>query len=208
MFTGPRRHLDGPPFALPRPLDTVAERWWRARPRTRALLGLAGAAIVVVAGVAHAGASPHGPPTDVWIASRDLAVGQLLGRDDVRRTAWPRDLVPDGALREPAGTVRAPLPRGAVITDRHLGDAGLTARLPAGAAAVAIPHDTLPSLPPGTHADLVGHDLDGRAVTLASRAVVLAVDDDAVWVAVDHDVAARVAGAAATGAMAVVVVPP
>lgn len=208
MFTGPRRHLDRPPFALPRPLDVVAERWWRAHPRTRMLLGVAGAVIVVLAGIAHAAAAPHGPPSSVWIATRDLPVGHVLGAGDLQRAMWPQDLVPDGAVTDPAGVIRAPLTRGAVVTDRHVGDDGLTAGLPAGTAAVAVPPDALPPLPPGARLDLVAVDVEGRPVPLVRGAVVLAIDEAAVWLAVDRDAAALVAGAAATGTLGVVVVPP
>jgi hypothetical protein len=207
MLLRTRGHLDGPPLALPPVLDAVAERWWRTRPRTRALLSLGALSVVVLAGVGHAAASPHGPPTGVWLAERDLPVGAAL-EGGVRRASWPQDLVPVDAVTEPTGTLIAPVPRGAVVTTGHVGHGGFAAGLPAGTAAVALPLDALPALTAGARIDLVVADPDGGGVTVASDAVVLGSDEVTVWVAVDRGRAAQVSGAALHGPIGVVVLPP
>lgn len=206
MFANARKDLDGPPFALPPVFDRIAERWWRARPRSRVLLGLTLAVMVLIAGLANAAASPHGPPRTAWVAVRDLTVGHTLGPDDLERTTWPADLVPDGALSEPAGTLVAPLPRGAVATDRHLGDGGPGAGLPPGTAVVPVPVEAVPQLPSGTRLELVAGDrIDGTGQRITGEALVLRTDEAAVWLAVDHDDAATLASAALHGPIGVVV---
>lgn len=207
MFTRLRRDLDGPPFVLPTVLDRAAERWWRARPRTRVLVASCAVALVVVAGIARA-AAPHGPPGVAWVASRDLVVGEVLGPGDLRRTDWPSGLLPDGALSDPHGTLAAPLPRGSIATEQHLSDAGVAAGLPAGTAAVPIPLEVLPELPAGARVDLVAGDLGGGAHVLTTGATVLHADAVAVWLAVDDHTATQVAAAALHGPIGVVVVPP
>jgi hypothetical protein len=202
------RPLDGAPFAAPAILDRAAERWWHLPPRVRALCLIAAVVLTLVAGTLHLTTSPWGAPTTVLVAARDLSVGQPVGPDDVRRADWPASLVPAGAVTEVAGTVLAPVPAGSILTDLHLGDGGLGAALPAGRAAVGLPAELVPDLPPGSTIDLVAPDLDARGVILASRAVVLADDGTQVWVVVDHPEAADVAAAAATGSITVVVVPP
>jgi hypothetical protein len=208
MLPRTRGHLDGPPFALPAMLDALAERWWRTRPRTRTGLSLGAVVLLVMAGVTHAAASPYGPPTAVWIADRDLTIGTVLTADALHRASWPRDLVPDGALQEPIGTLVAPLPRGAVVSDLHVGEGGVAASLPVGYAAVALPPESLPELAPGTRIDLVAADTQGGATTIASDAVLLGSDGTAVWVAVERAAATQVSGAALHGAIGVVVLPP
>lgn len=207
MFPRTRGDLDGPPFALPALLDRVSERWWRARPRARVLLSLSAVVLIVVAGIAHAAAAPHGPPAVAWVASHDLVVGHVLEPGDLERTDWPSGLLPDGALREPRGTLAAPLPRGAVATERHLGDAGVAAGLPDGTVAVPVPLEVLPDLPAGARIDLVASDLGGGAHLLTSGAVVLHTDAVAVWLAVEQQTAPQVAGAALHGPIGVIVVP-
>jgi hypothetical protein len=162
MFPMLRRRLDGPPLALPAVVDRVAERWWGARPRTRALVVVVALTTVVVAGVAHAAASPHGPPTPVLVAARDLPVGHVLAPGDLRRAHWPRDLVPAGATTRLEGTVVGPLPRGAVATDRHVAAAGVAAAIPRGRVAVAVPGELLPDVPAGVRLDAVTADADGQ----------------------------------------------
>jgi hypothetical protein len=203
-----RTWLTGPPFALAAPLDRLAEAWWRATPRTRAALALAGATTLVALGVGQAASSPYGPPITVHVAIRDLAVGEVAGPGDVRRTSWPRDLVPDGAVDGPGGPLRAPLPRGAVLTSAHLGDGGPAAELPAGRVAVPIALDALPVLDPGTRLDLIGLHPDGSVTTLTAAAVVVHVDATDAWLSIDDADAVAVSAAAAAGAIAAVVRPP
>lgn len=196
-------------MAWPRALDALAERWWAARPRTRLVLGLTLALLVVAAGTGHVAATPYGPPTVVLVAARDLDPGASLTDRDLTRRTLPADLVPAGALERPEGVLRAALPEGAVATDRHLGDGGWAAGLPAGRVAVAVPAERLPGLTPGTRARLVGADHDGRATVLGEDAVVLGVEElGSVWFAVDAGDAVAITGAAAVGALAVVVLPP
>jgi hypothetical protein len=193
----------------PRPLDAVAERWWSARPRTRLALGLAALLLVVAAGTGHVAATPYGPPTVVLVAAHDLAPGARLTDADVARRTMPAGLVPAGALTRAEGVLAAALPAGAVATDRHLGDGGWAAGLPEGRVAVAVPAERLPGLTPGTRAQLVGADHDGRATVLGDDAIVLGVEElGSVWFAVDADEAVAITGAAAVGALAVVVLPP
>lgn len=207
MITRPRNHLDGPPLALPAALDRLAERWWRARPRARAALVVTSIAILTLATVARVVASSHEPAAVAWVATRDLGIGDQLGPGDLRRTSVPPSLLPDGAMAEPVGTLVAPLPRGAVATDRHLGDTALASTVPAGRAMVPIPIDALPDVPAGTRLDVVASD-HGTARVVARDALVVQADAVAVWVAVDHADAAALAAATLHGAIGVVVVPP
>jgi hypothetical protein len=203
-----RHRLAGPPFALPPLVDTAAEAWWRARPRTRLATGVTIAILSVLAGIAHAASAPDGPPVGVWIATRDLLPGEMVGAGEVERRSWPADLVPDGALEQPAGTVTATLPRGAVVTDRHLGDLGVVASVPPGRVAVAVPIDQLPSLAVGARVDLVGPGPDGGGALLASGAIVVANDGEAIWVSIAPEASLAVSAAVASATIAAVVLPP
>lgn len=206
MFSNVRKELDGPPFALPPVLDRVAERWWRARPRSRLVVGLAVVVLLVVIGLANAAAAPHGPPSVAWVATRDLRVGDVLGPDELRRTTWPADLLPDGVVSEPSGILVAPLPRGAVATDRHVGDGGPATGLPPGTAVVPVPVDAVPPLPSGARLELVAGDgVGGAGQLITGDALVLRTDEAAVWLAVDHEDAAALASAALHGPIGVVV---
>lgn len=208
MLPRTRHHLTGPPFALPVALDRVAETWWRARPRTRWVLGVVLAALAVLAGVAHTAAAPDGPPTSVWVATRDLLPGEVIAEPDTERRSWPADLVPDGAVPRPSGTVSATLPRGAVVTDRHLGDLGIVTAVAAGRVAVAVPVDQLPALSAGARLDLVGPSPEGGGMLLAVDATVVASDGDDVWLSIDPEAALAVSSAVAANAIAAVVLPP
>ncbi len=173
---------------------------------------MAGALLATVAllaaAIGHAAATPYGPPTTVLVAARDLLPGDVLTDADLRRRTVPRDLVPDGALQRADGVLAAALPSGAIATDRHLGEGGVAASLPAGRVAVAVAADRLPTLTAGSRADLIGADHDGRATTLGRNAIVLAIEAETVWFAVDAGDAVPVTGAAAIGSLAVVVLPP
>ena len=164
--------------------------------------------VLLAAAIGHAAATPYGPPTTVLVATRDLLPGDVLTDADLRRRTVPRDLIPDGALRRADGVLAAALPRGAIATDRHLAEGGVTASLPVGRVAVAVASERLPTLTAGMRADLVGADHDGRATTLGRDAIVLAVEVDTVWFAVGAEEAVDVTGAATIGSLAVVVLPP
>jgi hypothetical protein len=203
------RLLDGAPPVLPPALDRASERWWRTPPRVRALTLLVALALLLVAGTVRLASSPWGPPVPVLVAARDLPLGAPLGPDAIRTTEWPARLVPPGALDTVAGSVAiAPLAEGSVLTDRLVSDGGLGAALPDGTAAVAVPSELVPVLLPGARLDLVGAELDGRGVPLATAATVLTDDGEHVWLAVDHQQAPAAAAAAAAGAVTVVVLPP
>jgi hypothetical protein len=208
MLPRTRHHLTGPPVALPVAFDRVAETWWRARPRTRMLLGVSLVALALMAGLAHAAAAPGGPPTSVWVATRDLLPGEVIAGPDTERRSWPMGLVPDGAVARPTGTVTATLPRGAVVTDRHLGELGIVAAVAPGRVAVAVPVDQLPTLSAGARLDLVGPAPDGGGTLLAVDATVVASDGQDVWLSIDPEAALEVSSAVAGNAIAAVVHPP
>lgn len=208
MLPRTRHRLTGPPFALPVALDRVAETWWRARPRTRLVVGVALTALALLAGLGHAAAAPDGPPTTVWVATRDLLPGEVIAGPDAERRSWPMGLVPDGAVSRPSGTVSATLPRGAVVTDRHLGDHGIVAAVAPGRVAVAVPVDQLPDLSAGARLDLVGPAPDGGGMLLAVDVTVVATDGDDVWLSIDPEAALAVSSAVAANAIAAVVLPP
>jgi hypothetical protein len=208
MFPRTHHRLTGPPFALPVALDRAAEVWWRARPRSRIVASLTLLALTLLAGITHAASAPDGPPVDVWVATRDLLPGEVIDGADTQRRSWPSDLVPDGASERPSGTVTATLPRGAVVTDRHLGDLGIVASVPPGRVAVAVPAEQLPLLATGSGIDLVGPGPDGGGVLLAHDATVVANDGEAVWVAIDPGASLAVSAAVASGTVAAVVLPP
>ncbi len=161
----------------------------------------------MVLAFSHAAATPYGPPTSVWVATRDLPAGHHLTEDDLRRDTWPQSLVPAGALRSPEGRLSSALPHGTVATTGHVADDGIAAGLPDGKAAVAIPSELLPALGIGNQVALVGRDLDGRATVLTSDGQVLAVDEVDAWFAVPVGQAPQVAAAAASGMITVVLIP-
>lgn len=200
--------LDGSPFALPRGLDRLSERWWSLAPRRRFVGILLLVALIVTAGLSHVATTPYGPPATVLIAAHDLGVGHELGPGDVRRTSWPEGLIPDGALTNANGRLAAPLPAGGVLTDRHLASGGVAALLPAGTVAVPLPIEAIPAIEPGQSIDLIGRDVQGAGGVLARDAQVLSVDLADVWVAVRREQAPDVAAAAATGTITIVVVGP
>lgn len=138
------RSLAGPPLRLPRPVDSVAERWSRVRPRLRALVLLAVAVAAgawVQARIAAAEARFGGPPVAVLVAEQDVAVGSV---PVVVRVELPPVAVPPGAVpADPAGAARAPvslaLPRGAILTRAHTDPRGPSAGLPPGQRVVPVP---------------------------------------------------------------------
>jgi hypothetical protein len=200
--------LDGPPFALPRLLDRASEGWWSLSPRWRGVAVVLAAGLLVLLGLAHAAATPYGPPTSVLVAARDLPAGHQLTREDLRRATWPTDLAPEDGLEQAEGRLASALPEGSVATRRHIADDGVAASLPDGASAVPVPIEGLPTLSVGNRVEVVGRDLDGRAIVLAHEGSVVAIDDTDVWLAIPAAQAADVAAAAASGMVTVVVLRP
>jgi Flp pilus assembly protein CpaB len=207
MFPRIRQQLDGPPLAWPPVLDRVAEAWWSAGPRSRAAAVAALTVLVVLAGIAHAAAGGDGPPTTVYVAAHELQPGDTLRAGDVRRRDWPQDLVPDGALERPTGTLRALVQAGAVITAGHLGDDAIAAALSSSQVAVPVPVELAPALVPGSAVDLIGPGPDGRGERLASDARVIGHDAEVVWLGVGADAAVAVSAAVGNGTLAVALRP-
>jgi pilus assembly protein CpaB len=191
----------------------------RAVARRRRLL--AGGLVAGAVAVALPLVAPPPPATvDVVTAARDLVAGVPLGADDLALVALPADLVPTGALttaaaaagRLAAGPVRA----GEPLTDVRLLGAGLldagdevAAPLrvaePATAALVRAGDvvDVLSAAPEGgASADTVAR---GLRVLTAPELDPTAGEGALLVVAADPATAARLAAAAVTGRLSVVV---
>ncbi|MDP9023607.1 MAG: hypothetical protein M3N57_13100, partial [Actinomycetota bacterium] len=98
------------------------------------------------------------------------------------------------------------LPAGNLLTAAHLAAGGLAATLPPGRVAVPV---ALPgvAVTAAQRVDVLTATPDGGGVRLATSARVLSVDGDTVWVEVEREEAAAVAGAGAFGQLTVAVLP-
>lgn len=188
----------------------------RATARHRALLAAGLAAASVAAGLSAV--APGAPPTvPVLAATRDLTAGTLLGPADLFVAQLPPALVPAGALVDATAAagrlVAGPVRRGELLTDVRLLGSGL---LPPGSD-VAVP---VRLAEPATGALVRAGDVvdvlsaaEAGASVVASRLAVLSVPElgDAagegalVVVAASRTVATRLAAAAVTGRLSVVV---
>lgn len=197
-----------------RPLLALRRRprlWWAL---AAALAALVGAAVSGIVRDAEAARAAWGDPVTVVVAVRDLQPGDELDEGDVTLVDRPAALVPSGALRAlPAdATVHSAVFDGEMLLEARLAPAGvrgLAAVLPPGTRGVAVPVEPA-SAPPLVVGDLVdvlvalAPEAAGSGppgFTLASGALVIDVDDLAVTVAVDRDVAPRVAVALGQGAV-------
>lgn len=191
--------------------------WWSAT------LVLAAVTAQVVAGSlarAEDGAARYGATAPVLVATRDVAVGEVLGAGDAERKELPAALVPRGAADVEAlgGTVTARLHAGEVIHGGRVAPGGLSAvaaLLAPGTRGIAVPHgpealtlevgDVVDVL--ATIAELdAGGDLP-PTVVIAADAAVVHVGEAAVTVAVRSEDAARVAYALASGIVTLALVP-
>lgn len=153
-------------------------------------LALAGFAVYMAQGIinqnaaelARARAAAHPIPTvNVFVASKKLAYGDVLTKEDVRMIPWPQDAVPATAFRDP----KALFPEGSnearyllravdqfepILTSNVTKpgeDAGITARLSTGMRAFAVRVDVASGvsgfLRPGDHVDVywTGKSPDG-----------------------------------------------
>jgi Flp pilus assembly protein CpaB len=191
----------------------------RRRPRHRralvAVVAVAcGALVAQVVQRAEEAAAAWGERVPVLVAARDIDGGELLDRGNTRVERRPAPLVPDGALTElPAGArLAAAAYAGEVLRAERLSPAGrsaVSARLPDGTVAVAIPVEpgSAPPLTVGDRVDVLvalapeaaGGGPPGFA--LATDVAVVHVSDAAVTVAVPDATAPRLAVAFGAGAV-------
>ena len=180
----------------------------------------------------HRRAESLGPQRAVIVATRDLAVGQIITAADVRRGTRYASEVPKEAVTSAAGAVGrvviVPVLRNAILFAQHVAPAdrtGLDAVIPLGERAVHVtPHDGFRP-PRGSIVDvLAAFDptvvaVDGpadAAVVVAGAARVLAVDEAAegdgsnagVILLVSETEARTLAFAAATGELTLALTPP
>ncbi len=132
------------------------------------------------------------PDATAWVTTVDIEAGGSLEPGAVTEIDIPAGLLPAGATTaDPAGTrARIDVTAGAILLDTHLSGAGSTnaARTPPGAATIALDR-TSDLFSVGDRVDV--HDqIDGRR--LATRALVVAVTDGDVAVAVDESAVADV----------------
>jgi Flp pilus assembly protein CpaB len=194
--------------------------WRRAVRRARRSVALRWLLVVVAAGaVAVEGArigadataerEAWGTSVDVVVVRRRVAAGDPIRSGDVGLEPWPAALVPDDAVHAvPGGAVAsAALVPGEALVSSRVAPAGIgpvAARVPAGWRAVAVPTSASglgPPAPPlevGDRVDLLAPD------PVAVAAVVVAVDDSSVTVAVPADDATAVAEALAATVVTVV----
>ena len=195
-------------------LDSLAERrgvWWAAA----VVLAVASAAVVVRAtGDADAARRRWGSTRAVAVAVAPIDAGIAIDASAVAVRDVPAGLVPDGALGTvPDGRVAlAPIVAGEVLVEARLAPAGLSgpaALVPPGWRAIAVPSGAGPGPPPlavGDRVDIFATFLaeagtEPPTVAVAEDALVVAVDDEGVTVAVPEVDAARVAFATTAGAV-------
>ncbi|MEY2422116.1 MAG: pilus assembly protein CpaB [Acidimicrobiaceae bacterium] len=153
-----------------------------------------------------------GEERTVVVARHRIAMGDVIESDSITTQSWPAALVPTGAVDSPpiGRTVVATIEPGeAVIVTRLAPDglSGVAALVPRGWRALAIPvGPTVVALTVGDRVDLIaGFDVAGAnadqapAFTIAENAIVLAVDEQRVTVAVRDLDAERVAFAIVAG---------
>jgi Flp pilus assembly protein CpaB len=164
-----------------------------------------GASAELPAGLTFRRDTPARSPLGVTVAvaSRDLAVGEVVGSDDLARRAVPADSVLGRAAVDPVGqTVSAPIYEGELVSERRLVDGGRFG-LETGEVAVGI----IPPLAPvpvdvGDVVALVavGADpLGGASAQPIGHARVVATDERAVTVALPESMASAVFEAQAVG---------
>lgn len=190
--------------------------WWLVVLASAAATGLS---VSHVLGTAEATRRAWGSTEPVLVVRHDLGAGSTLSALDVELVDFPAGLAPAGALDElPDGAVtRVDLSAGEPLLPRRLAGHDLSpvaAALPQGTRAVAIPTEpgTAPPLADGDRVDVLvvvateaaGDGPPGFAI--ATDALVVSVDDDAVTVAVERDEAPRVAAALGLGAVTLALV--
>lgn len=191
----------------------------RAASRHRVLLASGLAAAAVASGLSAVAPTPA-PTVSVLTAAHDLTAGTELGPQDLAVAAVPAALVPAGALTDVTAVagrlVAGPVRRGEPLTDVRLLGAAL---LPPGSG-VAVPvrlaePATGALVRPGDSVDVLAASPEGAqsAQVVASRVAVLSVpvlgdaagEGALLVVAASRPVAARLAAAAVTARLSIVV---
>ena len=155
-------------------------RRWR-RLVLRRLLAATCAASAVVGVLAVARAPRHGETRAVVVATRAIAVGQVVDAASVRVARWPAPFVPEDALGSLTAVVgrpaSTPVGRGEPVTSIRLSASALLAGQPSGTVAVHV------SLVDAASASMLGEgervDLLGPRGPVARDLVVLRVDASA-----------------------------
>jgi hypothetical protein len=139
-----RSPLTGPPPALPAPLDRLAERWARLRPRVRAAV----VASVVLAFADGQAANVRaaqdrwgGAGEPVWRATATVPAGADV-RGHLEQVRLPLAALPPDAVTAPLqdeSVLAITLVEGAVLTRAHLSPAGPAGALPPDQRLVPIP---------------------------------------------------------------------
>jgi len=191
----------------------------RALSRHRVLLS-AGLAAGSVATAVTALAPPATPTTAVVVAAADLGPDVPLTADDLRTVDLPTGTEPSGALRDPSAAigrlVPGPVRAGEPLTDVRLLGPGLLPPGPEVATPVRVAERATAALVrPGDVVDVLSAAPDGQAAaaTVVTGVRVLSVplaDDDPgegalLVLAATRPAAARLAAAAVTGRLSVVV---
>lgn len=125
-----------------------------------------------------------------WVADRDLAPGSPIAAHPVE---VPVALVPTGALTAfDQGTAAGPIASGEILVDHDIAGTGRWALVPPGWRAIAVPHtDATLDVEPGDRVDV--HWAGGP---LTADAMIVAVDESAITVAITAADAGAVAVAA------------
>ncbi len=191
----------------------------RALTRHRVLLsaGLAAGSVATAVSALAPAAAPTGA---VVVAARDLVPGVPLGSGDLRTVELPLGAVPSGALDDPAAAagrlVPGPVRAGEPLTDVRLLGPALLGDGPEVATPVRVAERATAALvAPGDVVDVLSAAPEGgvAASTVVTSVRVLAVplaDDDPgegalLVLAATRPAAARLAAAAVTGRLSVVV---
>ncbi|MGH9157160.1 MAG: Flp pilus assembly protein CpaB [Acidimicrobiales bacterium] len=171
-----------------------------------------------LAGRAAARAAALGGLEEVAVAARPVAAGEVLTAADVAVRSLPAALLPDSPpARAPRGRVAlVDLAEGEVLLASRLapeGADGLAALLPEGMRALAVPVDTAaPALRRGHRVDVLAtfdtvEPAAEPTIAVATGALVIDVDEDAVTLAVSPSEAPRLAFAMARGIVTLALTP-
>lgn len=204
LFAHARQWLSRPPLAWPRLLDRTSEWWWAQPSRVRLMVPASAAALLIL-GVSLSTTTE--PTTAVVVAVRDIAPGTLIVPDDVRTEQRPRRYVPEAFAANANGVALSFIAKGSVLTRHHVGEGGVSVRVPDGQVAVAMPAGVLPPVALGDTLTFVDVTYDGTATPFDHSATLVHAEDEVLWFAVSPVDAARIAAAAQSGRIGVIVHP-